>query len=248
MQYCVTAASKKRKYKSHLKPVILGVLFFFIIFLIFTILVVSKRENVCFYEKTYYFVYADKSRDASLLLDEQDKIKKLGGAGVFVEKNNQQHLVVSVYLNKEDAKEIEKGLGDNFQGSGVVEISKKEVSKKYINFLKQYENYFTLFKFLSEFDKNLQSLIFGYSKGEISDGKLMSGLVGYKLDLQNLLKIVSSQNIEDLASLKSTSESLIESIDYVFDKFFSTSSKESLCHELLAGFVVLYIDLCNNLQ
>ncbi len=248
MQDCVTHIVRKKIKKSRLKPVIFGTIFFLLIFLISGILVVSKRSNVCFYARSFYFVYADKNRDSNLMLSAKDQIKKLGGAGVFIEKNYEHYLVVSVYSSKDDAKGVASGLEVLGKSASVVDLTSKEVSKKYQNLLKQNQNYFDLFNYLFNFQSILENLCFSFAKGELSEGKLMSSLVEAKLEIQKLVSLCESENIKDLKPIINSAGLVASYIDNAFDKFFSATSKESVCYELGVRFVVCYIELCDNLQ
>ena len=57
-----------------------------------------------------------------------------------------------------------------------------------------------------------------------------------------------TENIQGLTEVINSANLVAEYIDYAFDKFFSATSKESVCYELCVKFVLCYIELCDNLQ
>ena len=178
MQESVTLTRIKIPKKRALKPVIFISLFFLIIFFISAILVVSKRSNMCFEARTYYIVYADKNKNSDLLFKVQKNVKDLGGAGVLFEKNNEYYVAISVYNNKDDAKEI-AGKLIAYEKSGVIEYVCKSVSNNYRNQIRENQNYYNLFKFLYDFLIEYETLCYKYVKAEISEGIFISTLISF---------------------------------------------------------------------
>lgn len=248
MQDSVTHKKLKYRKKSRLKAVIFTILFFFIIFFISAILVVSKRTNICFEARRFYVVYAEKNKNSNLLLNSQSLVKDLGGAAVIFNKQHEFYLAISVYNNKEDANEILGGLKSTFPKSAVSELTCKEVSNKYKNLLKQNHVYFDLFNYLYNFSLNFEQLCYGYSKGELGEGKFMSSFLAHKLEIEKLIQNCDEYCNNELSMIVDYANLIIVQFEKVFDKFYSSSSKQSVCFEFYVNFVIIYIDLCNNLQ
>lgn len=247
MQESVTSHYRKRKKKCVLNPVIFACLFFFIIILISAILISSKRSNLCFEKRNFYVVYIEKNKSSSLLLSEQDKIKKLGGAGVFVSKNNDFYLSTSIYNKKDDANNVAEQLKTIYDGAGVVDISCNEISKQYQSLLKENQVYFDLFNFLYNFTNSYENLCYDYIKGQISEGRFMSQLLAEKLNIEKQLELCKKNENKKLLVLTQYANLLLVHFNKVFDKFYTSTNKESICYELFVNFCLTYIDMCNNL-
>lgn len=248
MQDSVTREAKKRTQKHTLKAVIFTVLFFFIIFLISAVLVVSKRSNLCFEARTFYVVYADKNKNSSLLLNTQSLVKDLGGAAVIFDKNNEYYVAVSVYNSKDDSKEIADGLKGGFSNASVTELSCKEISNKYRNLLKQNQAYFDLFYYIYEFSINFEQLCYGYAKGDMSEGKFMSSFLAHKLEIEKQIENCNHAKIDELSVVVDYANLMIVYFEKVFDKFYTSTSKQSVCFEFFVSFALCYTSLCDNLQ
>ena len=248
MQDCVTRVIRKRKKKNGTTFVIFASLLFLLIFFISAILVVSKRSNVCFESRKLYAVYVDKNKNLNLLADMQSRVKSLGGAGVFFQKNNDYYLIASIYNDKGDAKEVLENLRKEFESADVLEIDCKSISKKIQNELKQNNEYFELFNFLYEFLLNCEKMCFEYNKGVLSEGGFMSKLLAEKLELQTMINQASRVDCEDLRVLIDYSNLIVVHFENLFDKFYSSDKKCSLSYEFYVNLCLTYVDLCNNLQ
>lgn len=248
MQDSVTRKVIKRTQKTKLKAVIFTVLFFFIIFLISAILVVSKRSNLCFEARTFYMVYVDKNKNSTLLSNLQNLVKDLGGAAVVFDKNNEYYLTASVYSNKDDAIEIADGLKGSFSSASIIELSCKGVSNKYRNLLKQNQAYFDLFHYIYDFSLNFEQLCYGYVKGDTSEGKFMSSFLAHKLEVEKLIENCALVQNKELSAVCDYANLMIVYFEKVFDKFYQSTSKQSVCFEFFVSFVLCYSSLCDNLQ
>ncbi len=248
MQESVTWGRRKRYKKTGLKPVVFTVLFFVIIFLISAILVVSKRNNLCFEARRFYVVYSAKNKTEQMLLETQKKTSDMGGAGVILEKDNDFYVAVSVYNSKDDALEIAKTIKDTFAGAGVVELSSKAVARNVRNEIRQSHNYFLLYETIYNYLNEYQTNCFEYAKGNILEGKFMSGLVAKKLEFETLVENCKSENIEQFKAVLACVEEIIKNAKSVFDKFYTAKSKQSVCFEFLVKLDLEFVNLCKNLS
>jgi hypothetical protein len=246
MQESVTSNIYKKFRKSDLKPVILTILFFLIIFFICGILIVSRRSNIYFVARKIYFVYIDKTKDQQLLIDKQDKIIKQGGAGVFVAKNNDYYLTTSAYLNLEDAKLVAKTISNQDIKASVVELTCKDINKNNQNLLKQNQAYFNLFKYLYSLLEKIENICFLFARGDLKESKLISDLVLSKLEIQNFQKQCSIEKIDELNELTVFADFVVKELDVMFNNFFKSTHKEAECYKLCVKYFVGYINFCNN--
>lgn len=246
MQESVTSSKRKKKQLDGVKSVIFTVLFIFIFFLIFSILVVSKRSNICFEPQTFYLVYVQKDKNQEVLLENKSKVKNLGGAGIIVEKNKVYYLAVSIYQKKDDAVEIKNNIEKQFKESGVVELLSKSISNKYRKLLKQNDCYFIIYKKIYDLIDENESLIFNYVKGEIGDGKFISTLLAEKIELEKLKESCEKQKVVDLEVLLEYISILLSHYENILNKFYTVDLKESLCFEFFINYVQTYIELSNN--
>lgn len=246
MQESVTLKHKINKQKNNIKYVIFTVLFFFLIFLIFTILVVSKKSNLIFDAKTFYIVYAEKNKNSSVLYENQSKIKNMGGAGIVVEKNNEYYLAVSIYLTKDDAKEIVNNLSLQFSNAGIVEFSSSAISNKVKTQIKKDAMCFELYKIIYNFFDEYQELMFLFAKGEIGEGKFMSSLVAKKLEIEKQkIEYIKDNEFVEFEELLTK---IISHFDYLFSKFYAVEIKESLCYEFFIYYCQTFIEFCKKIN
>jgi len=245
MQDCVTHTFKKSKRKQRLNAVIFAVVFFFLIFLIFSILIISKRSNILFEPRTFFVVAVFKNKDKSLLAETQSEVKSLGGAGVFVKKDNHYYLAAGIYLNKFDAKSVCDGMIGIYAESEVIELHCKGISRSFQNQIKQNDVAFELLKFLNNHLESLQQDVFDFAKGETSEGKFMSKIIADKIELE---KLISRQNNDELKLLKDYSKVVAELFDTFVNKFYVSDKQNSLCYEFMTNFYLTYFELCENLQ
>ncbi len=248
MQECVTKVKRKTSKKSGAKAVIFSVLFFFIIFLVTAILVVSKRSNLCFSVRSFHIVYAGKDKTEELVLDLQKQIKDLGGAGVIFEKNTEFLVAVSVCNDGGDAKDVARGLQASFEGAGVTEIVCKGIPRKKQNFIKENVAYFELFKQLFALSKDYEGLCYDFTGGKISEGRFMSSLFERRLLLEELFERCDEENLPELGAILHFAKFTLEKIDALTNKFYVSKTKESLCYEFFVEFCLKYCEMCDNLQ
>ena len=103
-------------------------------------------------------------------------------------------------------------------------------------------------KYIYDFSLDYENLCYGFAKGEISEGKFMSSFVAHKLEVEKLIENCKSAENEELVVLTDYANLMIVHFSKVFDKFYSSTSKQSVCYEFFVSFVLVYVDLCDNLQ
>lgn len=248
MQYCVTTSLAKRQYKHRLKPVIFSILFFLIIFFITAILIISKRSNNYFLSKEFYFVCVGKSENESLLENEKSKIKDIGGAGLIIKNGEWFYVTSSVYFDEDDAKSVKSRLENAGFNAEILAIKSKKIDKKYQNLFKQYQNHFDLFKFIYNLPQTLETYCYEYICGRIKEGEFISSLTKIKLEIQSKQKLCEQEPNDELNPLYNIINDIINNIDNLFNKFFISSKKESLCYECYSNVSYEFIKLCDNFQ
>ena len=243
MTYKISKSEKSKKLS-----IIFFVLFFVLIIFISSILISSKKKNICFEARRFFIVYAEKSRDKNSLINVQEQIKKQGGAGVFLEKNNEYYVAVAGYNNKDSANEVLKNISNKFVGGGVLELSCKSASLENKNLMHKNREWFELVNVLYKFLFDYESWCFDYVSGIIGEGEFMSRMVVKKLEIQSIVERCKQNIVDDIKSVLDFADLKISLFEKLFDKFYGSNNKEHLCFEFFVLYINSYIKLFDYLK
>ncbi len=245
LQVCVTHKVKRKMSSTQIKSALCIILFFLIFGTILISLIVSRKKENLFYGQNLYFVYTSKTKNVSSLENEKDMVKNLGGAGVVFLHNKEYYLICNVYIKKDEAEEIKKGIAENYHNAGILEITAKKV--KNIKHFKQNEDSKNMLKFIKNNLFELAQTEIDFISGKISEGKLGAWTLSKKQELEQLI----SKNIEtsdELArNMCSYAKLIVLQYDNFLNQFYFKSNKQSLFCEFVVNFSLIFADMWNYL-
>ena len=245
LQVCVTQKVKRKISSAQIKSAICVILFFLILGTILISLIVSRKKENLFYGQNLYLVYTSKTKNVSSLENEKDMVKNLGGAGVVFLFKKEYYLICNVYLKKDEAEEIKKGIAENYNNAGILEISAKKV--KNIKHFKQNEDSKNMLKFIKNNLFELAQTEIDFISGNISEGKLGAWALSKKQELEQLISKNIETNDEIVRNLCSYAKLIVLQYDNFLNQFYIKSNKQSLFCEFVVNFSLIFADMWNYL-
>lgn len=245
LQVCVTQKVKRKISSAQIKSAICVILFFLILGTILISLIVSRKKENLFYGQNLYLVYTSKTKNVSSLENEKDMVKNLGGAGVVFLRNKEYYLICNVYLKKDEAEEIKKGIAENYNNAGILEISAKKV--KNIKHFKHNEDSKNMLKFIKNNLFELAETEIDFISGNISEGKLGAWALSKKQELEQLISKNIETNDEIVRNMCSYAKLIVLQYDNFLNQFYIKSNKQSLFCEFVVNFSLIFADMWNYL-
>ncbi len=212
------------------------------------VLAITLKHKSESYLKTnsFYFVYADKNAKKEILETKSESVKNLGGAGKIISVNGQYYLTVNVYFDKKSAEEIKENIADKFVNAGVLEVS-KSLSKNLKRQITRSENANLGFKKINELLNDVHSLMLSNIAGNINESMLITELMRFKLELEELAKDTFESDSEFDKKIASYENLFILCIDRFLDDYFITTKKQALSAELSVSVSNYICELYDNL-
>ena len=246
LQVSVTGTKLGYRSKFNLKSIIATILVFLTAFISIIILINVKKKSLVFEQQYFYFVCADSSKKVSVLDNQKDYLKSIGGASVTYYHLNNYYLVANVYLNIDDANEIKKNLSNNFTNASVLTVKSAKLSKDIKNKIKQDMNVLKFYKFLYNFNKEFQVLIMDYFSGELLETNFVSDLIA-----KNLKFAEFRDNIKGDSKLEGVAREFAGLFALQFssflNNFYIAKSKQNYVSAYYVGFVINYLEFYKSL-
>lgn len=239
MQICVTRKKSKNRRKSIIKSVIKVILIFLFVIISSAIFIRQKRKTLMYLEREFYFVSVASSKKSSNLETKAELLKNLGGASVIYNKDGVYYLIANVYLDLSSAEEIKTNLLNYFNESEILTIKTKSVSKKNRKILRENKD---AVKYLYDLSFVFQNLQMGYLSGTVSDGKLISSMVKYRLELEKLKDNIII-NCETCENLRAFYDLFSGQIANFLNELTISSSRQNYVCNYFVGFYINYIEM-----
>lgn len=237
----------RRFSKSTIKIIIsFAIIIFILVIICITMLLFKSNNNSYFNEKQLYIVYVEKSLKQEDLKTEQKNIKSLGGGGEIYKQKDYYYLTVSVYLNKDDAKEVVNNIKENYPEADVLSLKVKKVSKENRIKINQNKACLEFFKNINVFVNEIVEKQLMFLAGTISTRDLTTFLIEKKLKIEDIIARNESDD-EFFNSILVYENLSLFYINNFLNVFFESTKKNSLVCELSINLSFLQFDLSNNL-
>lgn len=240
MQISLTHKKLKNRRKNKIKSVITTILVFLFAIVSSGVLISIKKKNLVFDEREIYFISVASSKKESELETKSELLKNLGGANIIYNRNGTYYLVANSYLKLADAEEIKNNLISYFPECMVLKVKTKAVSKKAKKVIKG-SDVEKIIRTLYELSKDFQNLQMGYLSGGIAESGLISSMVKYRLELENLNKI-SSVESEELTIVGFCEMFSLQMSNFLTNFVLSKSKQNYVCNYFV-GFYINFIEM-----
>ena len=206
----------------------------------------AKKNNDVFGSKKIFVVFAESSKNQNNLTNTVENVKKLGGSGRIVEKQGVFFVVVNVYFDEGDAKNVQMQVKSSFENSGVVVFEIQKIKNKTIQKIKKNQSVFEFFKFLSAETNNIHQYQIDYFSGNITLNKLCSLVLAEKLVLEEKIKSLESLK-QEWKSVFDNANLLLWHYNNFLDNIFISQKKQALVCDFSVNVAFCLLESHNNL-
>lgn len=247
MQVTVTENAFVKRSKIASKSVIATILIFIFAFISIVVLIAVRKKTLVFEEQYFYFVCADSSKKVSVLDNEKEYLKNIGGAAVTHFYKEDYYLVANVYLSPVDAEEIKGNIISDFVRAETVVIKSEKISKKVKNIIKQSESLLKFAEFIYKFNKELCSSSLDFYSGKIAESEFISAFITKNLKFDELKKsIVGEGEVYDV--FKEYSALFALQLTSFLNNFYVAKNKQHYVSAYYVGFVINYLEFYDSLK
>ena len=210
----------------------------------------SKKESKYFASVNAYFVCKPSNELESVNIEEINKIKRLGGAGLYLFENNVSYIVFGVYLSYDEAKFVLDQNLSNYNDLCIIKRCSNKISHKVQNKIKQNITLFSFFKELHDFYINYYNLQNSYLVGNITQSKFISKVLSSKYLFEKIISELKCNSGDENIFLvfANYSNIFLLKIESLMLNFYNTDDKSSALFSFSVEYTNLRIDFLNKLQ
>ncbi|MBQ8468551.1 MAG: hypothetical protein IJ542_02215 [Clostridia bacterium] len=188
-------------------------------------------------EVTFYFVYAKKCNSIVAAEELCKDVANRGGAGVVYSAERQNYVIISAYLNKNDANNVQNAIKSTYLDSGIIEVrgAKQSKLKKQFNKCSLYKNYYSL---IVDLVGSCYELANAYETNKVSSSEVYRKTLSFRQRI-NDFKNSAKDNSDELVSKVYVSALVMsELIDDFYSSAFVSSSMVKYLRKLLVFSII----------
>lgn len=247
MQVTVTENAFRKPRKIASKSVMATILVFIFAFVSIVILIAVRKKTLVFEEQYFYFVCADSSKKVSVLDNEKEYLKNIGGAAVTHFYKEDYYLVANVYLSPVDAEEIKSNIISDFSRAEVVLVKSEKLSKKAKTAIKQDEALLKFVQFIYKFNKELCSSSLDFYSGKITESEFISAFITKNLKFDEMKKTINGDG-EVYDVFREYTSLFALQLNSFLNNFYVTKNKQHYVSAYYVGFVINYLEFYDSLK